>query len=637
MIVLHILKWVGGLVLLAILIFVAFVALFGWNWLREPVAQLIRERTGRELSIGGDLQLRAGWPALHISSEDVKFGNPPWAAQKYMLRADGVDFSLKLPDLFARRLALEVLALRRARVFLEANADGQKNWLLDLDQKDEDARLLIDRLALAESRIAYDEPAQKTSIVAEVSTADEGGGAAGARGEVTLRAQGQYRGMPLFASGRGGSLLALRDERDPYPFSIDATIGRTGVRAAGSVTGLSRLTALDVKVAVHGDSLAQLFPLLGIALPETRAYRSTGHLSHRPGVWRYADFSARIGNSDLSGSLQVDTGGGRRPFLQGDLSFGKLEFSDLGPVVGRRSNGAPPPGVAPNRRRVLPDVPFRVERWDSVDADIKLSARTIIRPEELPIEQLSTRLRMRDAVLTLDPLEFGVAGGTLGGAVTLDGRHDPIGAQARLAARKIVLDRLFPTLKRKEAKLGLVSGELDLAGRGNSVARMLASASGKVGLVVAGGEVSKLAMEMAGLHVLEVIVLKVAGDRRVGIRCGIADFEVRSGVMQTGQLLFDTEISQIAGSGKIDFGQETLDLTLVPKSKETSLIALRSPIYVRGSFSRPAVDVDPAHIAARGLGALALAAVNPLLALAPLVEAGPGMDSDCGRLIRQAQ
>ena len=77
--------------------------------------------------------------------------------------------------------------------------------------------------------------------------------------------------------------------------------------------------------------------------------------------------------------------------------------------------------------------------------------------------------------------------------------------------------------------------------------------------------------------------------------------------------------------------------TLTPKSKEASLIALRSPIRVRGTFAQPAVDVEKGPIIARSLGALALGAANPFLALLPLVEAGPGMDSDCGRLIQEAQ
>jgi len=638
------LKWIGGFGVLLIVLCTAFIALFGWNWLREPIARLAMEKTGRELVIDGDLQIALDWPRVQVRSSDVKFANPRWAGQKYMLTADGVDFSLDLPELFDRHLAIDVLSLRRGSVFLEANAAGQKNWLLDLEQKDAGAHPEIGRLVLEQSHIAYDEPAQKTSIVAKVATADAADD--GAAADLVVSAQGRWRGLPLTARASGGPVLALRDERQPYPFRIEATIGRTSAQAEGSVTGLGQLTALDARLALRGDSLAQLFPLLGIALPETRAYRSAGHLTHRAGMWRYEDFSARIGNSDLSGTLQVDTDkgsdkgsgkNGRRPYLHGDLVSERLEFADLGPVIGTRRGGEAPRAASAAEsaqaapHRVLPEVAFRAERWDSVDADVKFSAGTIIRARELPLDKLVTHIRMRDAKITLDPLEFGVAGGTLGGAITLDGQHDPIRAQIRLAARKIVLDKLFPTFRLNSANIGQISTELDLAGSGNSVAGMLATADGQVRLAVAGGEVSKLMMEMAGLHVLEIVTLKIAGDQRIKIRCGMADFRVRNGVMHAERLLFDTAISNVGGSGEIDFGQEKLDLTLLPKSKETSLIALRSPIYVRGNFARPVVEVDKGRIAARSVGALALGIANPLLALAPLVEPAPGADSDCGR------
>jgi len=36
----------------------------------------------------------------------------------------------------------------------------------------------------------------------------------------------------------------------------------------------------------------------------------------------------------------------------------------------------------------------------------------------------------------------------------------------------------------------------------------------------------------------------------------------------------------------------------------------------------------------RALGALALGAINPLLALIPLIDAGPGEDSDCAQWLQ---
>jgi AsmA protein len=285
----------------------------------------------------------------------------------------------------------------------------------------------------------------------------------------------------------------------------------------------------------------------------------------------------------------------------------------------------------------LPDIPFKTDRWSVVDADVTLRAGTIQRAKALPIENLNTHLKLQNSVVTLDPLDFGFAGGHLKSVISLDGGKDPIQARAKIAARKLQLAKLFPTVDLSKASIGEVNGEFDLAGSGNSVGRMFATSNGRAGLLVANGEISELLMQEAGLHLVEILHLKLSGDRRVKLRCGVADFGVKGGVMEANALIVDTEAVTILGRGNVDLGHETLDLTLAPKTRRFSPVALRGPIYVRGSFSQPKVELDLPRIAARGAGALLLGLVNPLLVLLPLVEPGPGVDPECARLIQDVR
>jgi uncharacterized protein involved in outer membrane biogenesis len=650
-------KWVGWFFLALILLIVLCVALFDWNWLRGTIERMAMEKTGREMAIKGNLTVRLGWPLPRIRAEGVTFANPPWASDHQMVAADAVEITIDLPELLGKNIVLPEVRLEHPVVVLEMGAKGQKNWLLDRNQLDQDAHVKIGRLMLDHGRIAYKDLQQKTSMQAEISTAETQQDATAA-GDIVFSANGTYKGLALTARGRGGPVLALRDESIPYRLNIDATIGRTGVQADGSITSLTKLSAIDMRLALRGDSLAQLFPLLGIAFPETQPYSTTGHLAHRAQMWRYESFSGQIGKSEVSGKLQVDTGG-KRPFLHGDMVFQQLDLDDLGPVIGVKKTGHAAaaqlparqsdqlrarnaPKTAPARAtaaasRVLPDIPFRTDRWDSVDAVVNLRAKAIVRDKKLPLEDLVAVLKMQDSVLTLDPLNFGMAGGDLFATISLDGRQDPIRARAKVRARKILIGKLFPTVDLTKTSVGQINGEFDLTGNGNSVGRMLANSNGKVGLVIADGEISKMMMETVGLHLWEMLKLKIGGDKTVKIRCGVGNFSVESGVMHADALVLDTEVTTVSGMGSIDLGRETLDLMLNQKTKDTSIVALRPPIYVRGSFSDPDVKLNTGRIAARGAGAIALGIVNPFLALLPLVETGPGMDSDCGRLIREAQ
>ena len=635
-------KWIASALLLPVVLTAVFIALFGWNWLRGPIQSITTEKTGRVLAINGDLKVEFGWPLPRIHADAVTFANPEWAREKQMVTADAVEVTVDLPQLIRRKIVLPEVRLKHPVVFLEQGTGGRKNWLLDLNQQDEGARIRIDRLTLDQGTLGYDDAGAKTRIRSQLSTTQRDG-TAGAG--VVFSAEGHYKGLAVKASGSGGPVLAMRDERTPYALKVDASVGRTRVRADGTITSLIKPSAVDMQLALSGDNLAQLYPLLGIALPTTRAYATAGHLVHSGKTWRYETFSGRIGASDIAGSLQVDVGG-KRPAMKGELVSKLLDIEDLGPLIGerpgkvaaaRQAATASTAADTPAQWRVLPDIPFKTDRWDSVDAEVTLKAKTIRRARELPLEDLATHLSLRDSVLTLDPLNFGVAGGDLNAVISLNGRQNPIQAHARLKARKILIAKLFPAFDLNKNSVGQVNGEFDLTGKGNSVGSMLASSNGKLGLVVNGGEISKLMMEKVGLHLWEILELKVSGDRLVKLRCAVADFYVEQGVMQTDALVFDTEVTTIVGTGTIDLGKEKLDLTLNPKTKNTSPVALRSPIYIRGSFANPEVGVDKGRVALRALGAVALGVVNPLLALIPLIDPGPGKDSDCRQLVRDAR
>lgn len=265
-----------------------------------------------------------------------------------------------------------------------------------------------------------------------------------------------------------------------------------------------------------------------------------------------------------------------------------------------------------------------------------MSAARITHARQLPLDSLSTHVRMQQGVLRLDPLKVGVAGGTLGGKVTVDGNSDPAPAEIRLEARALELNKLFPGVKLTQGSFGKIHGDIDLKGRGNSVAQILGGSSGSVALLRGRGHISNLLMEIAGLDGGEIIKFLVSGDQEVALRCAAAAFDVKKGLMTARALVLDTSDTVIYGDGQINLGDEAMNLTLRPYPKDMSILSLRSPLRVGGTFARPSAGPDQGALAGRAGVALALAAVNPLLALAATVETGPGQDANCGPALREA-
>lgn len=633
----RVMAWVGAALLGIVLLCVLFIAVWGWNWLRSPLEHFAQKKTGRELVIQGNLSVQFGWPVTHMRAPGLTFANPSWAHKPQMLVAQDLDVGIDVSQLFLGKLVFPDVQLAQAAIALERAPDGRKSWLLDIGQSDEDARVNLGKVTLQTGTVEFDDPAYSTRLHAELTTATAPAKSTATPLELQFQVKGLYQGLAVVAKGSGGPVLALRDTDTPYPLNLEAGVGGTHVVLEGKVTDLQTLSAVDLHMALRGDSLEKLYPLLGIAFPATRPYTTEGHLLHSGKTWRFEKFTGRVGGSDVAGVAQVITGG-KRPQLTAELQSKRLALDDLGPVIGARPGSVQKAVQQPDDSgHVLPDLPFNAERWDSVDADVKLSAKTLARAKALPLEDLTAHLRLQDSVLTLEPLNFGLAGGQLNSKVTLNGQQLPIQAHAQVRARKVQLAQLFPTLDLGKTSIGQINGEFDLKGSGNSVGRMVGNANGKLSLVVSNGQISRLTMEKAGLHLWEILSLKLTGDKPVKLRCAVADFDVKQGTAHASALVVDTEVSTLFGTGTIDMKTETLDLVLDNRTKTTSPLALRSPIYVRGSFAQPRAEVDKGRVLTRAAGAIGLGLINPFLTLLPLIDAGPGKDSDCGQLVRDAR
>ena len=136
-------------------------------------------------------------------------------------------------------------------------------------------------------------------------------------------------------------------------------------------------------------------------------------------------------------------------------------------------------------------------------------------------------------------------------------------------------------------------------------------------------------MPPSALNGGKVIRLLATGDQDIPIRCGALDIGITDGIGRTRTLLIDTEQTEIDGSGSVNLADEYFDLTLKPEPKHADILSLRSPIRIYGPFAKPDFGIDKTALVERGVATVALGILNPLAALLPLLETGPGKDQNC--------
>ncbi|WP_175819738.1 AsmA family protein [Burkholderia sp. BCC0419] len=456
-----------------------------------------------------------------------------------------------------------------------------------------------------------------------------------------LKVDGRYKNVPISGTGKVGGVLAIQDASRPFPLQADVKAGDTRLAIVGTLTDPRHLASLDLRLWLQGTSMSHLYQLTGITLPDTPAYategRLIGNVKPNASTFRYENFNGRVGGSDLRGTL---TWAQRepRPKLSGELVSNLLQFSDLAPVIGADSAASKAKRGDMTRQppdRVLPVAAFRTERWSAIDADVKFTGRKLIKSAQLPITNLYTHILLQDGVLTLEPLQFGVAGGTLATNAHLDGSRTPLKGRFTLSARHLKLKQLFPTQKVMQTALGEINGDASLSATGNSPAALAATSTGEVKALITNGRISLLLMEAAGLNVANVVYEKLFGNRDVNINCAAIDFVANDGMLEPKVFALDTDDALINVDGPINLRDESIDLKIHPHTKGFRVFSLRSPLYAKGTFKNPKVGVDAGALALRAGAMVGLGLINPFAALIPLIAPSNNRDVPCSELFGQ--
>lgn len=657
--------WVVATPLVALALCVAIIWTFNWNLVRAPLDRQLSELLHRPVSMQNLSvhwfwpQDRSGWrgwlPLPRIRVQGLVVGNPQWSpGDENLLQAGDVAVVVDpwvLPDYVAR---IDSLQITSAQASLRRARDGTVNWSLTQAPPAESASnwsFDLRRLQLQDVEVRVRDAANRLDLQASLNSlpqvTPEGYG-------LGWTLSGSYNRAPIQGQGSSGGILSLQQGSQPFPIDAHVKIGETLIQIRGSVTRPQDLAALDVQFKLQGATMADLFPILGVVLPNTPAYSTEGRLvgTLLPGheTWTYSGFLGKVGASDVEGTLEYQIRK-PRPLLSGELRSSLLRFKDLGPLVGvdtsarkarrlqavHNAEGEELQTAARVRQpagKVLPVDPISTDSWGTMDADVRFSGQKIVHSEELPLDHIQTHIVLNDSVLSLEPLDFGVAGGTLATVIHVDGRSKPLKADMTLKARHLKLKRMFPGAESMSASFGELHGDAKLASAGNSIAALLGHANGDLRALISKGTISRLLLETAGLNVANILINKLFGDRQVVLNCMASDFSVRNGLMTTRVFRLDTADAVVDVTGTINLATEVLDLDVTPRNKSARVFTLRTPLYAHGTFAHPDVGVYKGPLLLRASAAVALGVLaTPFAALLPLLNPGTAEATDCQAML----
>lgn len=512
-------------------------------------------------------------------------------------------------------------------------------------------------------------PASPTAGPAEPTAAPAAG--------LQARASGRYGRSTVQAElATSGLMPLIGNDADapPLPFALKLEVGSAGLELEGRTRDVARLAALDARFRLDGPSLAAVGDAVDVTLPSTAPFDMRGRIRRDGSRWSADVASLSVGSSRLAGEFAYDTAP-RPPLLSGALRGERLHLPDLAPAFGHRpGDGAQAPKAAPARRgkarakpaprprgaasapqpadakrRVLPQRPFDTPSLAAMDADVRIALERVdLGSAKVGVlAPLNGHLRLKDRVLSIDKLLASASGGELRGAISMDAREKIPAWAGDLRWGGVRLER-FVRVKPDEPidagrpgapnsyVSGVFGGSAKLRGRGNSAAMLLGSLDGATEGWVRDGRISHLLLEVAGIDLAESLGLVLSGDETLPVGCAVTRLALRDGAAKFEAGVIDTKDTTLLVSGGLSLADETLAIDLRARPKDYSLAALRSPVYIRGSFAEPDVNVDKRPIALRLGAAAALGAlIGPMASVLALIDLGEEEKAVCQQALQR--
>jgi AsmA family protein len=624
----------AGVLIVAVALFLSW---FNWNMLREPLARRASIALGRPVRIDGDLVVHPWSLTPSATVGGLTVGDPAWMHGGDLAEVRSLTVAVKLWPLMFGQLDIPLIRADRPIVALYRDAGGRNNW--QLGNATHSLNLPpIHRFIISDGHIQLHDLRRGLTVIGVMQSSEGGNG----RGAFHLTGKGALNREPFLVTITGGPLLEVRRDR-PYPFQAAVRTGPTRVLAAGEVLKPFDFGQLRADLTVSGTDFADLYDLTGLALPTTPPYALHGELIRNGTTYAFRNVVGRVGSSDLEGVFTVEHHGDR-PDLHADLRSRALRLADLGTLL-----GAPPPGPvksAPQRieaarlateQRLLPDAQLNVRRVRAMDADLRYRAASLYTRANLPLRSFALHLTLDHGVLSADPLEFSMPHGALTGRVRIDARPDVPLSDIDLRLTNLRAEDFFR--QALPALSGLIEARAELHGVGASVHAAASTADGSFTVVAPHAEIRKALAELLGVDVIRGLGLVLAKDQsQTGVRCAVADFQARHGVLIASSLVLDTDPVLATGRGSIDLRSETLDLSLQGHPKRFQLIRVSAPITLTGHLKSPKLGVKAGSLPVQAAAAVVLGAVlSPLAAVLPFVDPGLAKNADCASLVAGAK
>ncbi|MBY6185084.1 AsmA family protein [Marinobacter hydrocarbonoclasticus] len=537
----NVIKWVL-LTLLAIVVVVGgyLAFFFDLNSFKGPIADKVKQVTGRDLVIEGDI----GWsvyPTLGLELSRVQLGNLPGEQLPPLLSVEQASVGVALLPLIRRELQVEELAVSGVHLELVTLPDGRSS-LTGLGGSEG---------AESSAKPASDAPAPSAApthwVLGHLAVTD-----------LTIHNDNRAAGADQTLAIKQLELARIEPER-AAPLRLEVAVGdgdlavNTKAEAMLTVSGdFSRFQIDDWRQQLTAKGSAIGAQPLELSL----AWDADLNLADQR--FRVSNLELKLADFVLNGEAEAALAG-VRPSFRLNAKGNALNLDPWLPAASETeaSEEAPAPEAGPEQE---PDL--SAMKLLDLDADLQLGA---LRARGVEAKNLGLKLSLKDGVLTLEQARGEAFGGQLVASASLDGTVTPAKYRFDNRIDQLSIQPMLKVLIEQDLLAG--TGMFYLKGKGQGLT------SKAINNLTAAGELALEDGAIYGVNVAQLIReagAKLKGDFDTQVAEQKTDFAtfrtqlvMENGTLATPGLEVASPLLRINGEGKVAIEPQTIDYELV--------------------------------------------------------------------------
>ena len=411
---------------------------------------------------------------------------------------------------------------------------------------------------------------------------------------------------PLLMSGKLDSPLAIIDNKTlRLKLELDAL--KINLETEGSITNPINLESAELDLSLElpepTESILKISNIVSAVKPNKNIpdvpVNIRGFLKVTPTDIRFEQMKLNAGKSDLSGNVYTDLSG-EKPYIEAKLESKLIDLNELVPATIRKDDEErleqdidKDKDKKDNKRKLFSTEPLPVlDGLHALDARLQYKLYKLTSNKQ-EIDNIDLNLVLKDGHLIIDPLSIDFSQGTIITQLGLES-DKKLNFELDTEIIKLRYDRLMAILGTREYAKGELDAEIKLTAKGESISELMSKLYGSVRVTTVDGVLDNNALKFLSKDLVSMIPFTDTSDRQK-INCGVVQFDINSGIVETHSMVVNTGAVSALGTGTIDLTNETLSLYVAPRSKRTSVLKIALvPVNITGPLSSPSVTPDVA-------------------------------------------